>query len=336
MAIAVNEFFLDKIVKLKSSNNDENSDDATKELESFLNDKNIPNEGFELKELSDEEVSKLVKKMKGKKSCGLDWICGYSLKIVAKDLIPELGELINITFRRGSFTPQWKISKILPAFKNKGNRFDLKYYRPLSNLPEVSKLAEKAAHEQLFTYVSDITFKAVLNGMFISKLIYGITIYGAVWGLQGILNDEPVNSTSISKEDMRVLQVLQNKALRLLLRKPRETPVINLLKESNQMSVHQLVAYHTANQTFKVFRNQEPSYHYQRLFGDDVNQQSTRAATHLEGRVEFNRSLGRYSFFYQASHIWRNLPYHIKTAQTVENFKKALKPWILRTISMKP
>ena len=119
MAIAVNEFFLDKIVKLKSSNNDENSDDATKELESFLNDKNIPNEGFELKELSDEEVSKLVKKMKGKKSCGLDWICGYSLKIVAKDLIPELGELINITFRRGSFTPQWKISKILPAFKNK-------------------------------------------------------------------------------------------------------------------------------------------------------------------------------------------------------------------------
>ena len=600
MATAVNEFFLDKIEKLKNSNNDENLDDATKELESFLIDKNIPTEGFELKELSAEEVSKLVKKMKGKKSCGLDWICGYSLKIVAKDLIPELGELINITFRKGSFTPQWKISKILPAFKNKGNRFDLKYYRPLSNLPEVSKLAEKAAHEQLFNYlsinnlihpnhhgflrncstttalqqmvdtwlqsldggkivstlfldlsagfdvinhelllrklhlynfssntmnwfksylkdrfqavqvesalspllrvpygvpqgsilgpllfllfinelpevskakniddvedpdaeiivyaddntpftadrdpaalqrkiqheatsvtswfmkndmvvsgektklmtvttaanraskltpgaitlhvnvcgevksetksekllgitlnnqlnwknhlygdeenlglvkelsqrigmlkqvrryVSDKIFKTVLNGMFTSKLIYGITVYGGVWGLQGILNDDAVNSTSISKEDMRRLQVLQNKALRLLLRKPRETPVMTLLKEANQLSVHQLVAYHTANQTFKVFKNQEPSYHYQRLFGDSLNQQHTRAETN---RVEFNRSLGRYSFFYHASHIWRALPYHIKTAQTVERFKRELKPWISRTISMKP
>ena len=237
----------------------------------------------------------------------------------------------------GDLKHETKSEKLLGITMNNQLNWKNHLYGDGENLGLVKELSQRIGMlRQVRRYVSDKTFKTVLNGMFISKLIYGITIYGAVWGLQGILNDEPVNSTSISKEDMRVLQVLQNKALRLLLRKPRETPVINLLKESNQMSVHQLVAYHTANQTFKVFRNQEPSYHYQRLFGDDVNQQSTRAATHLEGRVEFNRSLGRYSFFYQASHIWRNLPYHIKTAQTVENFKKALKPWILRTISMKP
>ena len=63
-------------------------------------------------------------------------------------------------------------------------------------------------------FVTIPIFKNVLNGMFNSKLIYRITVYGGVWGLPGKLNDDPVKSTSISKEDMRKLQVLQNVALR--------------------------------------------------------------------------------------------------------------------------
>ena len=604
MASAVNEYFLDKIMQLKNSNDSENLEDATEELKHFLKSKTIPGEGFELKELTEEEVSKLIKKIKSKKSCGLDWICGFSLKIVSKDLIPELAELINITIRNGSFTPQWKRAKVLPAFKNKGNRFDLKYYRPLSNLPEVSKLAERAVYDQLFNYLSinnlihpnhhgflrncststalqqmmdtwlqsvddgklvsalfldlsagfdvinhelllrklhlynfsdntmkwfrsylidryqavqvesalspllpvpygvpqgsilgpllflifinelpevvkvkrsesepdidpdaDIiiyaddntpftadadpevlqtklqheattvsnwfekndmvvssektklmivstaanraskltpnnlslsvticgetkhetksekllgitmnnllnwknhlygdeenlglvkelsqrigmlrqvrkyvntaTFRLILNGMFTSKLIYGITIYGGVWGLPGILNEDPINSTSITKNDMRKLQVLQNSALRLLLNKPRDTPVTTLLQESKEMSVHQLVAYHTANQTYKVYKNQEPSYHFKRLFGDSPNQR-TRSVSNLETRIDFDLSLCRKSFFYQAGHIWSILPYHIKTAQTIEKFKRGLKAWIKSNISVKP
>ena len=42
---------------------------------------------------------------------------------------------------------------MLPAWKNKGTRFELKYYRPLSNLSEVSKLAEMAVHDQLYHYL---------------------------------------------------------------------------------------------------------------------------------------------------------------------------------------
>ena len=41
----------------------------------------------------------------------------------------------------------------MPGFKNKGNRFDLKYYRPLSNLAEVSKLAEKVVYDQVYDYL---------------------------------------------------------------------------------------------------------------------------------------------------------------------------------------
>ena len=188
--------------------------------------------------------------------------------------------------------------------------------------------------KQVRKYVNNAAFKMIINGLFTSKLIYGITVFGGIWGLPGIMNVEPMNSTSITKEDMRKLQVLQNMTLRILLRKPRDTPVITLLKEANQMSVHQLVAYHTASQTYKVFRNQEPSYHYTRLFGNTPNQH-TRSVSNLETRVDFNLSLGRNSFFYQAAHIWRSLPYQIKTAQTIERFKRMLKTWIKGKITAK-
>ena len=135
---------------------------------------------------------------------------------------------------------------------------------------------------------------------------------------------------------MRKLQVLQNSALRLLYQKPRETPVTTLLHDANQMSVHQLVAFHTATQTYKIYKNHEPKYHFNRLFGNTEDQYRTRSEANLETRIEFKLSQARKSFFYQAAHLWSSLPYQIKTAATTDSFKKSLKPWVRGNISVKP
>ena len=84
IANAMNDFFLKKISKLKV-NMGSTDDELLLELEQFLGDKNIPEGGFKLRELNDADVVKLIRSMKGKKSCGLDWICGYSLKKAAKE-----------------------------------------------------------------------------------------------------------------------------------------------------------------------------------------------------------------------------------------------------------
>ena len=68
---------------------------------------------------------------------------------------------------------------------------------------------------------------------------------------------------------MRKLQVCQNKVLRLLTGKDYETPTADLLDLCNELSVHQLVAYHSACQVFKVSKSQLPNYHYKRLFMED-------------------------------------------------------------------
>ena len=154
IATAVNKFFVDKIKKLKEEFEPNESDESLNELKDYLAKKNVPREGFNLRELNDAEVKKLLKNLKGKKSSGLDWICGYSLKISSPILAEELKHLINISIRCKTFVSKWKCAKVLPAWKNKGTRFELKFYRPLSNLSEVSKLAERAVYDQMFEYLA--------------------------------------------------------------------------------------------------------------------------------------------------------------------------------------
>ena len=86
----------------------------------------------------------------------MDWICGFSLKIVARELISELTVLINLSIKSGKFYSKWKKTKVLPGFKNKGTRYKAKYYRPISNISELSKLPEKAVHNQVYQYFLEI------------------------------------------------------------------------------------------------------------------------------------------------------------------------------------
>ena len=65
-------------------------------LKIFFSDKEVPQGGFKMREITAEEMNKLIKGLKGKKSCGLDWICGFSLKIAAPTLAEELRFLTNL------------------------------------------------------------------------------------------------------------------------------------------------------------------------------------------------------------------------------------------------
>ena len=76
----MNKYFIKKISDLKTNNNiDEN--EALEQLNNFISTKTLPAEGFQLREISKEKTLEIIKLLKGKKSLGSDWICGYSLKL---------------------------------------------------------------------------------------------------------------------------------------------------------------------------------------------------------------------------------------------------------------
>ena len=152
IAEKMNQYFIEKISIIKR-NSPTTPQAPLTELQAFLKDKLVTGERFAFSEVDDTEVIKLIKTMKGKKSCGIDWICGYSLKLAAKDLVSEIACLINISIKSGQFYSKWKYSKILPGYKNKGSAYDARFYRPISNLSELSKLAEKVVHQQVYQYL---------------------------------------------------------------------------------------------------------------------------------------------------------------------------------------
>ena len=52
------------------------------------------------------------------------------------------------------FPCTWKNAKVCALFKS-GNRSDPSCYRPLSILPTISKILERAIHHQFFKYIKD-------------------------------------------------------------------------------------------------------------------------------------------------------------------------------------
>ena len=132
------------------------------ELKKYLSTKNIKRNQFRFKEVTQQKFISLLSQLKGKKSSGPDWICGFSLKLAAKILQEELRYLVNLSILSGTFSKEWKRTKVFPAFKNKGSKFEAKNYRPLSNLSEVSKLVELAVYDQIFDYLSSCLFRFII------------------------------------------------------------------------------------------------------------------------------------------------------------------------------
>ena len=150
------------------------------------------------------------------------------------------------------------------------------------------------------------------------------------------MDNQARSITSISKEDMRKLQVLQNAVLRLQTGLGWFTPTQVLVKRAKELSVHQLVAYHSALQVFKCQKTSQPEYMFNKLFLNNDHRVGLRSATNQLISINYNLSLSRGSFFYRAAKIFNSLPGHIKQIKTIPTFKKHLKIWIKENIAIVP
>ena len=177
--------------------------------------------------------------------------------------------------------------------------------------------------------ISVTQYKQLMAGIFTSKLIYCISVWASIWGIPGIYEDVETSRTSMTKQDMRKLQTLQNKALRLTHGTDRSESTKSLLRKTNSLSVHQLASYLTLTEVFKICRSELPAYHYKKLFGMDCTNNKAN-------RIDFDLSLGRGSFFYQGSRLWNAIPSYMKVLENELSFKLNIREWIKDNIKIKP
>ena len=110
-------------------------------------------EPFALAPTSLETVLKLLEEINPSKATGLDNIAGRFLKNGAAALAEPITELCNLSILPSTFPDGCKQAKLKPLFK-KGSKFDPKNYRPISLLPQLSKIIELIIHGQVQKYLN--------------------------------------------------------------------------------------------------------------------------------------------------------------------------------------
>ena len=108
---------------------------------------------FKFTEIEECFVLKELLKLDVSKAAGIDDLPPKLLKIAAPHIVRVLTVLFNCSLSKGYVPHDFKVAKITPIHKG-GNKMELTNYRPISILPTMSKIFEKAVHNQIYSYLN--------------------------------------------------------------------------------------------------------------------------------------------------------------------------------------
>ena len=209
-------------------------------------------------------------------------------------------------------------------------------WRVKDNFPGLlSQLSQRVGMlKRLVKIVPKIKFITLSQGIFNSKLLYCLQVFSNVWGFG--LDDTPRRNVGFTLEDMRRLQVLQNKVCRLKTGLPNHVPTKTLLNASKDLSVHQLTAYHTLLTVHKVKKNCKPKYIYNR-FWENIDEEIPVVRRNAD-RVAVNQRLtiSRAGFIYRGGLLWNQLSEIQRQEIDTGKFKREVRKWVELKVSIKP
>ena len=108
--------------------------------------------------VTNREIYEILMNLNSNKSPGLDGISAKVLKLMAPAITSILTSLVNLSFETAIFPDCLKIAKVCPIYKG-GNVDDVSNYRPISILPVISKLFERAMFNRLFNFVDKLLYR---------------------------------------------------------------------------------------------------------------------------------------------------------------------------------
>ena len=131
---------------------------------------------------------------------------------------------------------------------------------------------------------------------------------------------------SASSTNLRRLQKLQNRTLRIVTGSPYDAYSKPLIKELGWLTIKQLIDTETVKIVYKALHNEAPKY-LQGLFhrlSDMQNRELRNSKTDLHIPL-LRTSSGQKSFAYMGVFIWNNLTCETKTSRSFSAFKAKLK-----------
>ena len=146
----MNEYFVNK-VKILRDNLPASPGDPLTLVRRLMRNRKC---SMKLKPVHPDQVLRIISNMKTSSSCGLDTIDSGLLKIAKFQLTPVITHLVNLSIKNRRFPRLWKVSKVVPLHK-KEEKIYPKNYRPVSLLPVLSKVLERAIFQQFSCYLEE-------------------------------------------------------------------------------------------------------------------------------------------------------------------------------------
>ena len=147
----------------------------------------------------------------------------------------------------------------------------------------------------------------VADGLINSVLAYCLPLFGGC-----------------NKNDVRDLQVLQNKAARIVCHAPPLASRRGMFDHLDWLSVRQMINYHTLIAIYRIRSSGEPEYSA-KMF-NNVNRKGSIIVQNTR------LSLFQSSFRIRVASQWNCLPQNVREAKKISQFKNGLRQWIKKNV----
>ena len=154
LANKFNEYFKSKVDKIRETTNQPPKIQPTERLQQWLAKRSTPPPPFQLRRINMLQLRKILKKLKPKRTHGVDWIDSNSLKVAGPLIEESLLHLINLSITQSVFSKRWKPQLIFPHHK-KNEKDILENYRPVSHLVQVGIIGEYAVYFQIVEHFTE-------------------------------------------------------------------------------------------------------------------------------------------------------------------------------------
>ena len=150
LSTTMNQFFIEKVKKLREGIPQTNSDPLAKMQESMRNNRYT----FQFRPVTEKEVFNLISALRGSKATGVDFIDVRNIKLVSREISPCIAHIICLSITSNTFPEIYKHAKVVPLLKSPDKSpLSCSSYRPVSLLPVISRVVEKAIFTQLSDYL---------------------------------------------------------------------------------------------------------------------------------------------------------------------------------------
>lgn len=182
------------------------------------------------------------------------------------------------------------------------------------------------------SHVEYITKKIAKKINFLSRISNDISLFTRITIYKSIISPHFEYCGTIlyllNQTDMQLLQKLQNRAMRVILKCNRYTPITVMLDTLQFMSVKQRIYYNTIIFIFKIKEGLLPDYLNDRIqYVHETHEHNTRQKDDFYIKLK-QRNYSQNYLYFNGLRLFNTLPGDIKTIKKLNHFKRVVNTYI--------